>query len=116
MELPHVLRILPEVEWGRRRQGPAPLLDSLRRRGRQCSARSSEQRQCLRRAIRFVDARFPDGGNCLRRVLLEVALDSVAATETVHMAVREHGGAGSGHAWLGDPPDTNETYDAVFVA
>ncbi len=32
------------------------------------------------------------------------------------MALREHGGSGSGHAWLGEVPDTNETYDAVFVA
>jgi hypothetical protein len=104
------------VEWGRRRQGPAPLLDSLRALGSVRGKRSPEQRQRLRKLIRFVDARFPDGGNCFRRALLEVRLDPVAASEPLHMAVREHGGVGSGHAWLGDLPDTDERYDAVFVA
>jgi hypothetical protein len=66
--------------------------------------------------IRLVDRGFPGGGNCYRRALLEVALDPASALEPLHMAVREHGGPGSGHAWLGEVPDTNETYDAVFVA
>jgi hypothetical protein len=115
-ELGRVLRVLPTVEWGRRHRGPARLLRSLRQLGRKQAPRSLEQRQRLRRVIGLVDRRFPDGGNCFRRVLLEVALDPVSAAEPVHLALREHGGVGSGHAWLGAVPDTQDVYDAVFVA
>jgi hypothetical protein len=104
------------VEWGRRRIGPAPLVERLRERGARGARRSDSDREDLRRVIRFVDRRFPDGGNCFRRVLLEIALDPVSASQPVHMAVRHHGGAGSGHAWLGDIQDTPDAYDAVFVA
>ena len=55
--------------------GAAPLIERLRARGARGARRSDPEREDLRRAIRFVDGRFPDGGNCFRRVLLEVALD-----------------------------------------
>jgi hypothetical protein len=35
----------------------------------------------LRRAIVSIDARYPGGGNCFRRVLVELALDAGAAEE-----------------------------------
>ena len=104
------------VERGRLDSGPAPLVARLRGQGRRGIVRSVGQRQTLRRVIRLVDAAFPGGGNCYRRALLEIALDPTAAAEPLHLALREHGGPQSGHAWLGPTPDTNETYDAVFVA
>jgi len=116
LETFRVLRIAREVDRRRLLSGPAPLLAELRARGRRGVVRSPEQRRALKTAIRVVDAAFPGGGNCYRRALFEVALDPTAAGEPLHMALREHGGPQSGHAWLGGTPDTNDTYDAVFVA
>jgi hypothetical protein len=92
------------------------LLAELRACGRRAVFRSPEQRRTLKTVIRLVDGAFPGGANCYRRALIEVALDPTAAGEPLHMALREHGGPQSGHAWLGATPDTNETYDAVFAA
>ena len=108
--------MLPGVELGRRRLGPQPLVRRLRARGTSGIRRSDRERQRLRTFIRFVDRWFPDGGNCFRRTLIEIALDPVSASEPLFMALREHGGPGSGHAWLGNVPDTEQAYDAVFVA
>jgi hypothetical protein len=116
IELVRVLRVLPTVEYGRRRSGPAPLLTALRARGRRGALRSDDERRRLRRVIRLVDRFFPTGGNCYRRALLELALDPTSAREPLHMALRQHGGPQSGHAWLADVEDTPESYDAVFVA
>jgi hypothetical protein len=116
VELVRVLRALPTVELGRRRSGPAPLLAALRARGRQGVVRSDEERRRLRRVIRLVDRLFPTGGNCYRRALLELSLDPASAREPLHLALRQHGGPHSGHAWLADLKDTPESYDAVFVA
>jgi hypothetical protein len=116
VEFLRVLRALPTVEFGRRRSGPAPLLATLRARGRQGAVRSDQERRNLRRVIRLVDRFFPSGGNCYRRALLELALDPTSAREPLHLALRQHGGPQSGHAWLADLKDTPESYDAVFVA
>jgi Transglutaminase-like superfamily len=77
--------------------------------------RSPEGRLKLRRAIAAVDARFPDGGNCLRRSLLEIALDAGAAAETLYAGFQARGGRNSGHAWLASHPDQAERYDAVVT-
>src|SRR5450631_2007492 len=72
-------RALATVEFGRFRSGPGPLLKSLRLRGSRRPERRPEDRARLRRVIAVVDARFPGGGNCYRRALLEIAVDPAAA-------------------------------------
>jgi hypothetical protein len=93
-------RALLTVEFGRLRRGPGPLLRSLRLRGSRHPERSPESRVRLRRVIAAVDARFPGGGNCYRRALLEIAVDPTAAHEPLRLGLRPEGGARSGHAWL----------------
>jgi len=110
-ELGRVLRVLPEVEIGRRREGPEPLAARLRRRARR--ARGEKGREELRRVIRWVDARMPGGPNCYRRVLLETVLDAGAARERIVLGLRKGGGKASGHAWL-EGQDEGEGYEARF--
>src|SRR5262249_44384489 len=100
VEICRVLAVLPEVERGRRTRGPRPLVADLRRKARQARARSPRDRARLQRAIAWVDACFPGGGNCYRRALLEMALDRGAASEPLRMGLKAGGGRGSGHAWL----------------
>jgi Transglutaminase-like superfamily len=114
-ELTRVIQVLPQVEAGRRTEGPASLIGSLREQGRSKSVRTPERRADLQRAIRFVDRWMPDGGNCYRRSLLEIALDPQAAQAPLHLALRQHGGPKSGHAWLGDDGALSAQYDAEFV-
>src|SRR4051794_12779383 len=115
-EVPRVLRILPYVEWRRRRLGPRRLVDMFRAMGAQCEGdRNPQARARLRRAIRWVDALFVGSPNCYRRVLLEIALDPDAAREPVFVAVQARGGPRSGHAWLGPEKNTGMEYDAEFV-
>lgn len=97
-ELLRTLWALPSIEWGRRTEGPEPLLERLRRRARK--RRSPEARSNLRRVIRWVDARMVGGANCYRRVLLETRLDAGAAREKVVFGLRPGSSKGSGHAWL----------------
>lgn len=116
VDLGHLLIALPLVEWGRRFQGPARAVSDLRRLGRRSKERSPSEREALRRTIARVDARFPGGGNCYRRVLCEIALDAGAARDPVHLGLRAHGGPGSGHAWLSSWPDAVKAgdYEAVL--
>lgn len=78
--------------------------------------RSATDRARLQRLIRLVDRVFPDGGNCYRRSLLEIALDSTASKETLYMGLKQHGALNSGHAWLESEGSPRESYDARFVA
>lgn len=109
-----LVALLPLVEWGRRRIGPKPLLHRFRAQGARRRHRSAEERLRLRRIIGAVDARLPDGGDCYRRVLLEVLLDPVSASEVVHLGFRQNGGPKSGHAWLGKADRLPAAYDAEF--
>jgi hypothetical protein len=95
-----VLSLGARVEQARTTQGPAPLLARLRQEGGTHPRRSAVERQRLQRAVRLVDHFFPGGGNCYRRVLLEVALDAGAAEEVVLFGQRADGGPGSGHAYF----------------
>jgi hypothetical protein len=110
-----VLTAVPRVEWGRRHEGPRPLTDKLRRRGRLRPQRSESDRLRLRRIIRAIDVRLPGGPNCYRRALLEMSLDAGAAHEQLHMGLRAHGGPQSGHAWFGSAETPAESYDADFA-
>jgi hypothetical protein len=107
---------LPSIELDRRTLGPGPLLEKVRARGRRSGARTAPERDRLQRLIRLVDACVPGGGNCYRRALIEIALDPTAAAEPLRFGLREHGGPGSGHAWLGGRPDDTTRYDAEFAA
>jgi hypothetical protein len=112
LELARVIAALPAVEAGRRRLGPRPLVERLRRRGATSPKRDPRDRALLRAAIARVDALLP-GGGCYRRVLLEVALDGGAARETLSIGLDVAGGRGSGHVWLGDQREGD--YDAELV-
>jgi hypothetical protein len=114
-ELARVVAALPRVELERRTQGPKRAVPVLRALGKRCARRGADERALLRGAIASIDARVPGGGNCYRRVLLEIALDAGAAEERVALGVRAGGGLRSGHAWLGDgPSDDGEDYDLVL--
>jgi hypothetical protein len=109
-----VLRALPRIELRRLTEGPAPLLRDLRAHARHRRRRSSDERQDLRRVIRWADAQFPGGGNCYRRSLLEIALDPDSASEPLVMGIRSAGGARSAHAWVGSDSDGG-AYDAIIA-
>jgi hypothetical protein len=112
-DLLRVLRVLPLIEWRRRRLGlHAAVVLSRADAGNRCK-RSAEDRARLRRVIGAVDVRMPGGANCVRRALLEMALDGGAARERLFAGLRRGGGKGSGHMWLESDP-ARETYDAVI--
>jgi hypothetical protein len=115
VEFARVLRKLPGVELARRTEGPAPLVSRLRAEGRRQALRSEPDRRRLRETIRAIDAWMPDGGNCYRRALLEIALDRDAAAQPLFMGLVAEGGARSGHAWLGSDGEQPRTYDAVVA-
>lgn len=108
-----VLKALPVVELGRRRQGLKPLVERLRRTGERAMRRGPVARARLQQAIGRIDARLPGGPNCCRRALLEITLDRGAAAEPFRMGLRARGGQPSGHAWLGDHTGP-ECYDMTI--
>jgi hypothetical protein len=58
---------------------------------------------------------MPDGGNCYRRVLLEIALDPHAAAAPFYMGLDAGGAPMSGHAWLGSSAGGDRgSYDAII--
>jgi hypothetical protein len=113
-----VLSLGARVEQARTREGPTPLLARLRQEGRAHPRRSVVARQRLQRAVRIVDRFFPGGGNCYRRVLLEVALDPGAAREVVLFGLRAGGGPGSGHAYFKSDEagraELDQRFDVIF--
>lgn len=109
-----VLFALPRIELARRYEGPAPLLQRLRREGRQRSRRSDEGRRRLRKAILALDRRLPGGGNCYRRALLEIALDPDAAQQPFVMGFSSSCAPKSGHAWVGSDVDSSRLYEATI--
>jgi hypothetical protein len=106
-----VVVALPGVEWGRRVDGPGPLVARLRERGRTMRERSPLERERLRKVISAIDGRVPGGPNCYRRALLEMSLDGGAARESLHFGLRVPGGPRSGHAWLGPSSTPVGSYD-----
>jgi hypothetical protein len=109
-----VLGALPLVEWRRRRFSLHQAVDLSRASARARRARPAAERARLRRLIGILDARLPGGGNCVRRALLEMSLDSGSASERLFAGLRHGGGPKSGHAWL--ESDTNRvSYDAVIA-
>ena len=82
--------------------------------GMRRTIRSLAGRIRLRRLIGAIDRRSPGGQNCVRRALLEMALDGGAAREQFFAGLRKGGGSGSGHAWLASETPI-ERYDAVIA-
>jgi hypothetical protein len=113
VEVLRVCRQLPVVEGNRRRIGLHGAVARSRRLGALNPVRPERDRRRLQRAISLVDRCLPGGGNCVRRALLEMALDGGAAGETFHAGLRSEGGPRSGHAWLASH-ETRERYDAVI--
>ena len=115
IEVGRVLWALPRIEAARNSEGPAPLLARLRIEGARQRRRAPAERRRLRSTIERIDAYFPDGSNCYRRALLEIALDAGAAQETLFMGLDATDRPRSGHAWLGSMPNGDRTYDAVIA-
>jgi hypothetical protein len=113
-DLAAVLAAARLVEHGRLRQGPKPLLATLRARGLRCPTRSDRERARLTKIVAFVDRCFPAGGNCYRRALLEIAVDPTAARTPLNLGLKADGGPRSGHAWLASTSEAQAHYDAEF--
>lgn len=76
--------------------------------------RTAEARTRLKRVIGAIDRRLPGGKNCVRRALLEMALDGGAARERFFAGLQKGGRSGSGHAWL-ESDSVTDRYDAVIA-
>jgi hypothetical protein len=101
---------VPQIELGRRCEGPKSLVARLRAQGRLAMRRGPEDRARLQRVIALWDRILPGEASCYRRALLEIRLDAGAAEEQLHMGLRVPGGPRSGHAWLGSGAPA-ERYD-----
>jgi hypothetical protein len=119
LDLGHVLWILPRVERGRRRGSPGDVLEAMRARGKRARRRSERSQRRLARAIGWVDRLGPGGPNCLRRALLRVALDPVAAEMDVVLGLNvttARSGERSdttGHAWV-ENAEPDGRYEVEF--
>jgi Transglutaminase-like superfamily len=113
-ELSRVFLEAPRIEYLRRNRSLHFAVRRVRALSRRKTMRDVGARVLLRRAIALVDARFPGGPNCVRRSLLEIALDRGAANEQMFAGIRHGGGSGSGHAWLESHP-VSDSYDAVLT-
>src|SRR5258706_507164 len=67
----------------RMEDSPEKAVSAMRAIGRNAAARDEIGRARLKRAIGWIDAVMPRGGNCFRRTLIELALDAGAAEETL---------------------------------
>jgi len=116
VEIARVVVAVPRVEIDRRRSSLHRAVQLMRQRSWGRAERSLDGRRRLRRAIAFVDARLPGGPNCVRRSLLEMALDSGAANEKLLAGFVSGGGKNSGHAWLeSEPVQVQDKFDAVIA-
>jgi hypothetical protein len=114
VEVARVVLAVPRVELQRQRGSLHHAVRALRQGAFRRTARSVEGRAHLRRAIAAVDARLPDGPNCVRRSLLEISLDGGAAREKLLAGFMAGGGKKSGHAWL-EIESVRDKYDAVIA-
>ncbi len=109
VELARTLLMIQEAERLRSRKSPEEAVASMRARGQGAHARGHLGRARLRRAIGWADAMFPNGGNCLRRVLIELGLDAGAASEPLAFGLDV---GGTGHVAFADAEDLR--FDVVF--
>jgi hypothetical protein len=108
VELGRALRALP---WAERalRAPPARAVARAREEGAAHPARGTVGRARLRRAIGWVDAVHPRGPSCLRRTLIELALDGGAASETLVFGLDV---GRTGHVAFKDTEE--RTFDVAF--
>jgi hypothetical protein len=77
--------------------------------------RTSTAREQLRYVIAAVDRRLGARPNCVRRALLEMSLDSAAASDKLLAGFKAGGGDRSGHAWLASHPEQGQqSFDAII--
>ncbi len=106
--------LVPVLGGARRPLGPARVVRVVRWMGRRARKRAEPERRRLQRVIGLVDRVLPGGPNCYRRSLVELALDSGAASEPLWMGLSVKGGPRSGHAWLGEKNPDVHRFD-VYV-
>jgi hypothetical protein len=100
LDVVRVMAALPGVERLRTTLGPQSAAEAARTLGRRRPRRTPSALARLRRAIAIVDRLAPGGANCLRRALLEIALDAGAAEAPLVIRLQYQGGRLGGHAWL----------------
>lgn len=83
VEVLRVLRVFPRIVALVRSATPDVMVRTARDLGRHAERRGPVGRARLHRAISWVDAMTPPAPSCLRRVLVESALDGHAARETL---------------------------------
>lgn len=110
LELLRATREIRRAERLRMTRGPAEAVSLQRARGRKERARTGDGRRLLRRAIVSIDARYPGGGNCFRRVLVELALDAGAAGDRLVFGLDI---GRTGHVAFEGAEDA--TFDVVFA-
>jgi hypothetical protein len=103
--------LVPRVQRWMRDFGPERAIEAARARGRHAKRHAAGERRALRWAVAWVDAFSPGRGGCYRRTLLEIALDSGAAEETVFLGLDV---GKTGHAWLASAADEQRPFDVVF--
>lgn len=109
-ELARVTRVAREAERLRMNVGPAEAVARQRAKGRRKRRRDAPTRQELRTAVNWLDAKWPGGGNCFRRVLIELALDAGAAEERLVFGLDV---GKTGHVAFEGADDA--TFDVAFV-
>lgn len=114
IEVVRTIRIAGRVERLRKLESLHSAVGAARAMAAGTPRRTFDERRALRAAISLVDRAFITGGNCVRRSLMELALDSGAATEVFHAGFRRAGGPRSGHAWL-ESHGPDGSYDAVVT-
>ena len=110
LELLRALAVIQDAERLRLRKSTEEAVAAMRARGQGEQARGPIGRARLRRAIGWADAFFPAGGNCLRRVLIELGLDSGAASEPLAFGLDV---GGTGHVAFADAEELR--FDVVFL-
>jgi hypothetical protein len=108
VELGRALPLFPFAE-RLRRTSPADAIAEVRKKGTSAIARDPVGRARLRRAIGWIDALYPTGANCFRRILVEVALDGNAAREALVFGLDV---GRTGHVAFKDTED--RTFDVAF--
>jgi hypothetical protein len=114
VETARAFRIAFRVEGMRKRESLHAAVRLARGLSARAPARGTAERRVLRRAISIVETLLFGGSNCVRRSLMELALDQGAASEPFVAGFRRSGGPRSGHAWLASDGD-NGSYDAVVT-
>lgn len=110
VELARVARVAREAERLRMRVGPYEAVETQRAKGRKKRRRDAAARAHLRTAVNWLDAKWPGGGNCYRRVLIELALDAGAARERLVFGLDV---GKTGHVAFEGADDA--TFDVVFT-